>query len=79
MLNVTPELTFAPLSPQSVGFSHGYLLNSLNRLPTAFIFFPHAQQWQKIFTQEKTTSWMKRIEQIDTSNRGAMYPLDGQR
>lgn len=44
MLNVTPELTFALLSPQSVGFSHGYLLNSLNRLPTAFIFFPHAQQ-----------------------------------
>lgn len=59
--------------------SHSYLLNSLNRLPTAFIFFPHAQQWQEFFTQEKTTSWMKRIEQIDTSNRGAMYPLDGQR
>lgn len=49
MLNVTPELTFAPLSPQSVGFSHGYLLNSLNRLPTAFIFFPPCPTVTRIF------------------------------
>lgn len=77
--NFDPWIDMWPLSPQFVEFSHGYLLNSLNRLPTAFIFFPHAQQWQEFFTQEKTTSWMKRIEQIDTSNRSAMYPLDGQR